>query len=420
MNPSVISSRHRGLALAKRGVKLPSAKPPNFSVRRLATPASSELLKTRLYDFHLRNEAKMVPFAGFSMPLLYGKTGQVASHTYVRDHVGLFDVGHMVQSFIEGPKATEFLQWLTPSSLASMAPFSSTLSVILNNEGGIIDDTVICKHSPSKYYVVTNAARKERDVEWITAKLEEWNKTHANDEPITFTPHYDLGLVALQGPDAAAYLQNLTSYDLSKLVFGTSAYMDIAGVNCHVARGGYTGEDGFEISIPAEHTESITQKLTQDPVQLIGLAARDSLRLEAGMCLYGHDLDETTSPVEAGLSWVIGKDRRAAGDFIGSPTVLEQLKSGVTRRRVGFVVEGPPAREGAEVIASDTQEKIGTITSGIPSPTLGKNIAMGYIKNGFHKKGTAVAVIVRGQPRNAVVTPMPFVQTRYWRGVAAK
>jgi len=192
-------------------------------------------------------------------------------------------------------------------------------------------------------------------------------------------------------------------------------------VQCHVARGGYTGEDGFEISIPPEHTVATTRLLSKDPVQLIGLAARDSLRLEAGMCLYGHDLDESTSPVEAGLNWVIGKDRRQDNSgFIGAETVLGQLKNGVTRKRVGLVVEDVPAREGAKILHPETLEDIGVVTSGIPSPSLSKNIAMGYVQtvDGFNRKGKEVKVQVRGKPRNAVIQPLPFVPSRYWRGVS--
>jgi len=224
------------------------------------------------------------------------------------------------------------------------------------------------------------------------------------------------GLIALQGPQAASYLQSLTSFDLRSLTFGKSAYVPIEGFNLHVARGGYTGEDGFEISVPPSHTEEVAKLLLKPPVQLAGLAARDSLRLEAGMCLYGNDLDESTSPVEAGLSWVIAKDRKEQGGFIGGEEVLRQLKEGPPRRRVGFVVQGAPARQGAKIFAPSAPEPIGTITSGIPSPTLSQNIAMGYVKSGHHKKGTELEVEVRGKRQMAVVTPMPFVKPKYWRG----
>ncbi|KAF9442357.1 glycine cleavage system T protein [Macrolepiota fuliginosa MF-IS2] len=386
------------------------------NVRKLATETGS-LRRTGLYDFHIENGAKMVPFAGYSMPLSYADVGQVASHNHVRAKVGLFDVGHMVQSNFRGKTATEFLEWLTPSSLSSLNPYSSTLSVILNENGGIIDDTVITKHAADAFYVVTNASRRDRDLPWFKQKLEEWNVGEKGKEgPVEMEVLEDWGLLALQGPEAASYLQTLTSYDLRDLTFGKSAFVPIEGFNLHVARGGYTGEDGFEISIPPSQTVEVARLLAKAPVQLTGLGARDSLRLEAGMCLYGNDLDEDTTPVEAGLSWVIGKDRKENGNFIGAEGVRKHLKEGPPRRRVGLIVEGAPARQGAKIFAAASGDLLGTVTSGIPSPTLGKNIAMGYVKNGWHKKGTEVDVEVRNRKQKAVLTPMPFMKTNYWRG----
>ncbi|KIK54089.1 hypothetical protein GYMLUDRAFT_1024387 [Collybiopsis luxurians FD-317 M1] len=382
--------------------------------RKYATEAG-QLRKTGLYDFHLENGAKMVPFAGYSMPLSYGEVGQVASHNHVRNSAGLFDVGHMVQSNFRGPSATEFLEWLTPSSLSALKPYSSTLSVILNEKGGIIDDTVVTKHAEDAFYIVTNAGRRDRDLAWFKEKLEIWNSSeHAKKGPVELEVLENWGLLALQGPKAASYLQALTSFDLQKLTFGTSAFVPIEGFNLHVARGGYTGEDGFEISIPPSQTLEVAKLLSKSPVQLTGLGARDSLRLEAGMCLYGNDLDENTSPVEAGLSWVIGKARKETGEFIGADGVREHLQNAPPRRRVGLMIDGAPARQGAKIFSGD--EQIGMITSGIPSPTLNKNIAMGYVKNGLHKKGTELDVEVRNKRRKAIVTPMPFVKSDYWRG----
>ncbi|KAJ3929413.1 MAG: aminomethyltransferase [Lentinula lateritia] len=396
----------RPTAIAQRTFK--------FSTRKYAIEAG-QLRKTGLYDFHVENKAKMVPFAGYSMPLSYGDVGQVASHNHVRTDAGLFDVGHMVQSNFRGPTATQFLEWLTPSSLSSLKPYSSTLSVILNEKGGIIDDTIVTKHAEDAFYVVTNAGRRDRDLAWFTEKLEQWNSTeHAKNGPVEMEVLENWGLIALQGPRAASYLQALTSFDLQKLTFGTSAFVPLEGFNLHVARGGYTGEDGFEISIPPSETVEVAKILSKYPVQLTGLGARDSLRLEAGMCLYGNDLDEDTTPVEAGLSWVIGKERKESGEFIGAEGVREHLKNGPPRRRVGFIIEGAPARQGAKIFSGT--EQIGTITSGIPSPTLNKNIAMGYVRNGFHKKGTELEVEVRNRRRQAVVTSMPFVKPNYWRG----
>ncbi|KAL4065118.1 glycine cleavage system T protein [Scleroderma citrinum] len=385
-------------------------------IRGLST-SNEPLKKTGLYDFHVQNGAKMVPFAGYAMPLSYGSVGQVASHGHVRSSVGLFDVGHMVQSNFRGATVTAFLEWLTPSSLTSLSPYHSTLSVLLNEHGGIIDDTVITKHSDSAFYVVTNAGRRDRDLSWFQQQLEEWNSSErAKDGKVEHEVLEDWGLVALQGPKAAEYLQNLTSFDLSKLTFGKSAYVPIGGFDVHVARGGYTGEDGFEISIPPAQTVEVTQLLAQSPVQLAGLGARDSLRLEAGMCLYGNDLDEDTTPVEAGLTWVIGKDRRESGDFIGAEGVRKHLKDGPPRRRVGLVVEEAPARQGAQIFTPSEKDPIGKVTCGIPSPSLGKNISMAYVQSGWHKKGTEVEVDVRNKLRKAIVTPMPFIKPNYWRG----
>ncbi|KZT00994.1 glycine cleavage system T protein [Laetiporus sulphureus 93-53] len=395
---------------------VPATRAWNAQTRLYAT-AGGELKKTALYDFHVQNGAKMVPFAGYSMPLSYGDVGAVASHHHVRQSVGLFDVGHMVQSNFRGATATAFLEWLTPSSLHSLQPYSSTLSVILNERGGIIDDTIVTKHADDAFYVVTNASRRDRDLSWFREKLEEWNTSErAKDGKVELEVLEDWGLLALQGPEAAQYLQGLTSFDLKALTFGKSAFVPIEGYNLHVARGGYTGEDGFEISIPPSETVEVAKLLSKPPVQLTGLGARDSLRLEAGMCLYGNDLDEDTTPVEAALTWVIGKDRRETATFIGAGGILKHLKEGPPRRRVGMIVEGAPARQGAKIFTLGGKEEIGVVTSGIPSPTLNKNIAMGYVQSGWHKKGTELAVDVRNKLRKAVLTPMPFVKTRYYRG----
>lgn len=233
----------------------------------------------------------------------------------------------------------------------------------------------------------------------------------------------------MQGPKAAEILARVLEESdakkLDTLYFGECTHATIKGTDAKVlvSRGGYTGEDGFEISIPPYATEAVTTYLldsAKEELRLAGLGARDTLRLEAGMCLYGHDLDDTTTPVEAGLSWIIGKDRRAKGGFHGDSVILQQLKKkseggGVSRRRAGFIVEGSPAREGAKILDRQSGEEIGTITSGCPSPTLKKNISMGYIKDGMHKSGTEVDVLVRGKKRKAVVAKMPFVPAKYYR-----
>ena len=320
--------------------------------------------KTALHDFHVAKGGKMVSFGGYSMPLWYSDATALASHHHVRNHAGLFDVGHMVQHFFSGPGALGFLQRLTPSSLSSLEPFSSTLSVLVNDAGGILDDTVVTRHEAERFYVVTNAGRRTEDLDWIKKQLEAWRaKGGASVEHEILHDH---GLLALQGPASAEVLSKHTSADLAALTFGKSTYATVAGVEgCHIARGGYTGEDGFEISVPSPAgTITVAEALTAtDPVQLAGLAPRDSLRLEAGMCLYGHDLDETVSPVEGGLAWVIGKDRRESADFIGAQPILDQLKNGPSRRRVGIISTGPPAREGTEIYDAEGKEKIGEFCS---------------------------------------------------------
>ncbi|KAL0252727.1 glycine cleavage system T protein [Cryptococcus tetragattii IND107] len=403
----------------------PAATTFNVLARRsLATSAVlAQLKKTPLYDFHVQHKAKMVPFAGYSMPLSYGETGQTTAHKHVRSDAGLFDVSHMLQHNFTGPTAQEFLLTLCPSSLDSLKPFTSTLSVLLNEQGGIIDDTIITKHTDTSFYVVTNAGRADEDKAHITQKLNEWNAAHKGQE-VKWETLDGWGLLALQGPKAKDVLQRMTDQDLNQVKFGSSVFADIKTtdgqvVKCHIARGGYTGEDGFEVSVPPQQTVAVSNTMTSNPdVMLIGLGARDSLRLEAGMCLYGHDLDESVSPVEGGLAWVIGKDRRAPDAqpaFPGKSRILEELANGPSRRRVGFEVVGSPAREGCKVFDALGEKQIGVITSGIPSPTLGKNIAMGYIASGSHKKGTEVKVEIRNKLRDAVVKPMPFVPAKYFK-----
>jgi aminomethyltransferase len=342
----------------------------------------------------------------------------------------------MVQHRFKGPDAAAFLEKVTPSSWSTLEPMQSKLTTFLwPGTGGIVDDTVVTRIGVDEYYVVTNGACLEKDTKYIDEELGrfggnvEWKRLDNS------------GLVALQGPKSAEILSKVlaTDIDLSGIYFGTSFWAELKlgdGSKTHpilIGRAGYTGEDGFELSLqghmyPAlETTTPTVQALleaggAEGAVKLAGLGARDSLRLEAGMCLYGHDLDDTTTPVEGALSWIIPPERRKAGGFHGAEIILPQLTpkskggTGVERRRVGLVVEGAPAREGAEI--QKDGEKIGVLTSGCPSPTTGKNIAMGYIKDGLHKSGTVVDVIVRGKKRKGVVTKMPFVPARLVRKLA--
>jgi aminomethyltransferase len=387
----------------------------------------------------------MVPFGGFHMPVQYASLSVSQSHLFTREHASLFDVSHMVQRLFSGPGAAQFLQRITPSGIESLGEHRSTLSCLLQSDGsgGIVDDTIVTRLKEGRFYVVTNAACRDKDNAYLEAEMAKWNQEAGHEDLQVKEERLDgQGLVALQGPEAEGILARVladgSSLDLKKLLFGQSAYakLKLRGMQLSspvlISRGGYTGEDGFEISIPGDETVDVTEALLAtgpEKVQLAGLGARDSLRLEAGMCLYGHDLDDSTTPVEAGLSWIIPKERRTAdAGFYGADVIAKQLVAkskggtGVERRRVGLIVEGAPAREGAEIVsrAEEGKEpvKLGVVTSGCPSPSLSKNIAMGYIKDGFHKAGTEVDVLVRGRPRKAVVAKMPFVPTKYWKGEA--
>ncbi|KHN95360.1 glycine cleavage system T protein [Metarhizium album ARSEF 1941] len=400
------------------------------NVRYASDTANTRLKKTPLYDLHIAQGGKMVPFAGHSMPVQYANASLAESHHFTRSHASLFDVSHMVQHVFKGPNAAAFLEKLTPSGWSNQGMMQSKLTTFLwPGTGGIVDDSVVTRIGEDEFYVVTNGACLEKDCKYLD---EELGKFGAGVE---WTRLDGSGLVALQGPQAAEILQEAlaSKVNLDKLYFGNAIYADLKladGSKTHpvlISRGGYTGEDGFEISFngklyPVLETtgpavESLLRMAGPERLQLAGLGARDSLRLEAGMCLYGNDLDDTTTPVEAGLAWVIPKDRRATGGFHGAEVIIPQLTpkskggAGVERRRVGFVVQGAPARDGAEVQRGG--ETVGNITSGVPSPTLGQNIAMGYVKDGLHKAGTELDVVVRGRKRKGIVTKMPFVPTRY-------
>jgi aminomethyltransferase len=354
----------------------------------------------------------MVDFAGFDMPVLYAGQSHIESHNWVRSNAGLFDVSHMLQHRFSGPGAVEMLEKVTPSDLKGLQPFTSTLSVLLNEEGGIVDDTIISKHGENDFYVVTNAGCREKDLEFFSKAIEAHGKGDIHHNTIGG------GLLALQGPKAAEILQTFTDYNLADIKFGASAFVPLLGGDYHVARGGYTGEDGFEISIPDDTVavEFAEKLLDTEVVKPIGLAARDSLRLEAGMCLYGHELSEKINPVEAALAWVIGKRRRTEKGFNGADKILDILANKKGDLRVGLITQGPAAREGVEIYAKDDgDEPIGVITSGSMSPTLGKNIAMGYVPRAYAKSGTELQVKVRGKLRPAQVAKLPFVTPKYYK-----
>jgi len=376
-----------------------------------AAAADGPLKRTELYDLHVANGGKMVPFAGWDMPIQY-KDSIMDSTKHCRKGGSLFDVSHMCGVSLKGKDSVKFLESLVVADLVGLKAGTGTLSVMLNEKGGAIDDTVIAKVSDEHLYLVVNAGCREKDLTHIESYLKPFQ---AKGGDVDWHIHDERSLLALQGPKAAPALQSMVKEDLSGMYFSDFAFMDVMGIPCYVTRTGYTGEDGFEISIPDESTVALAEALLKcDDVILAGLGARDSLRLEAGLCLYGNDLEQHISPIEAGLTWTIGKRRRELCDFVGGEVIKKQLADGVSIRRVGLVTKGAPARGHSKILDMDGNE-IGEVTSGGFSPCLGKNIAMGYVPKKMGKAGTELKVQVRNKVNDAVVTKMPFVPASYYR-----
>ncbi len=377
-----------------------------------ADATDAVVLKTPLHARHVALGARMVPFAGYDMPVQY-PTGILTEHNWTRDKAGLFDVSHMGQCFLIGPDhetTAKALEALIPADIVNLAPGKQRYSQLLNEEGGILDDLMITRSidldEDGALYLVVNAACKDADYAHIEARLP------ANVKLIKAEHR---GLIALQGPGAEAALAAIAP-EAAEMGFMTSRTMKVAGIKANVSRSGYTGEDGYEISAAAAKIGEIWDTLLLDAnVKPIGLGARDSLRLEAGLCLYGHDIDTTTSPIEAALNWSIQKRRREEGGFPGAARIQRELAEGTSRIRVGLLPEGrAPAREGTE-IAMPEGEVIGTVTSGGFGPTLNGPLAMGYVAKAHSAPGTKLNLIVRGKPLPAVVAPMPFVPNGYKR-----
>ncbi len=369
-------------------------------------------LRTPLYDAHVALGGKMVPFAGYEMPVQY-LTGILTEHNWTRQNAGLFDVSHMGQCFIEAADyetAAAALEKLVPADLLGLAPGQQRYSQLLSEEGGTLDDLMITRPGYQGHdgllYVVVNASRKSHDFARIASHM---------PPGVKFTEGANLALVALQGPKAEEVIARLVPA-LRDLKFMFHVKTEIRGLAAHVSRSGYTGEDGFEISVHDRDAVALWNLLLEDPlVKPVGLGARDSLRLEAGLCLYGHELDETVSPVEAGLVWSIGKRRRAEGGFIGAGRVQRELAEGVKRKRVGIRPEGrAPARDGT-VITDQGGRPIGIVTSGGFGPTIGGPIAMGYVETASAAVGTPVNLIVRDKPLPAAVVALPFVPNNFKR-----
>ena len=366
---------------------------------------TSSTKKTVLYNLHVELGAKMVPFAGYDMPVQY-PDGIMSEHLHTREAAGLFDVSHMGQVVISGENAAQAIEALIPGDIQALSPGEMRYSFLTNDRGGILDDLIVTRRE-NDLFVVVNAACKEQDIALLTNGL----KGKADVTELT-----DRALVALQGPKAAEVLARYAP-DVATMSFMTYREVDLDGVPCFVTRSGYTGEDGFEISIPNGEAEAVCRKLLNDAdVKPIGLGARDSLRLEAGLCLYGHDLTEETTPISAGLIWAISKRRREEGGFPGADVIQAEIVSKPAVKRVGILPEGrAPAREHT-VITDEDGNAIGEITSGGFSPSRGVPIAMGYVPLDFSAVGTKINLLVRGKSRPAVVAKMPFVEQRYYRG----
>lgn len=372
---------------------------------------SASLHTTPLHALHLELGARMVPFAGYSMPVQY-PAGLMAEHLHTRQAAGLFDVSHMGQLRLVGPDAAAAFETLIPVDVIGLGLHKQRYGLLLNDEGGIIDDLMFVNRGDD-LFVIVNGACKAGDIAHIQQRI---------GGRCEVVPLPDQALLALQGPQAAAALARLAPGTAS-LVFMTGGRFEIAGCDCYVTRSGYTGEDGFEISVAAAQAEALARALLAQPeVKPIGLGARNSLRLEAGLCLYGNDIDTSTTPPEAALNWAIQKVRRTggarAGGFPGADTVLAQIDepSLLKRRRVGLVArERVPVREHTPLQSTDGQA-IGEVTSGLLGPSVNQPVAMGYVAPEFAAAGTVVHAIVRGKAVPMEVSPMPFLPARYHRG----
>ncbi len=383
------------------------------------TIAETETLP--LDAWHRRKGARMVPFAGYHMPIQY--EGIVTEHNWTRNQAGLFDVSHMGQLMVTGDKAAAELEKLLPGAIASLKPGKVRYSLLLDDDGGILDDLMVTNATPwiegdeeagtegqwgePAYYLVVNGAMKWDDIAHLREHL---------DDDVTLTHMDEHALIALQGPSAATALNRVMRNVIDDMVFLESVVHDFGEWPLRITRAGYTGEDGFEISLPAEFAESFADRLCAEiEVRPVGLGARDSLRLEAGLPLYGHDITTETDPVSADLGFALTKRRREEGGWMGHAPVMQAFAEGPAQKRVGISIDGRmPAREGALVYSGDTQ--VGRITSGGFSPTLERPIAMGYVDTAFAAEGTELEVEVRKKRLPATVASLPFVPHRYHRG----
>lgn len=363
--------------------------------------------------WHRARGARMVPFAGYEMPIQYAgpEGGIMAEHLWTRGHAGLFDVSHMGQLIVEGEGAAEALERLLPGDISALKPGRIRYSLLLAEDGGILDDLMVTNVTPPqsttpRYYIVVNGATKWDDIAFL--------REHLPDE-ITLTHLDERGLLALQGPEAAAVLDGLVPGVAEELSFMQGTSREWRGDALGIGRGGYTGEDGFELSFPAGRMAELADALVaNERVRPIGLGARDSLRLEAGLPLYGHDLDESVDPVEGNAAFAVSKRRREEGGFHGADRILKALADGPAKKLVGFSVEvRMPVREGATIYSDEAA--VGRITSGGFAPSVGAPIAMGYVETQYSAPGTPLEAEVRGKRVPLTVETMPFVPHRYHR-----
>ena len=372
---------------------------------------SEQLLQTPLHALHLELGARMVPFAGYDMPVQY-PLGVMKEHLHTREQAGLFDVSHMGQIRLTGANAAKALETLVPVDIIDLPVGMQRYAMFTNEQGGILDDLMVANLGDDTLFLVVNAACKEQDLAHL--------RKHLGDQCEVQPLFEERALLALQGPAAVTVLQRLAPH-VASMIFMQFATVQLLGVDCYVSRSGYTGEDGFEISVPAEHADALARRLLQEPeVAAIGLGARDSLRLEAGLCLYGHDMNADTTPIEASLLWAISRSRRAdsvrPGGFPGAEKIFAQQLAGVARKRVGLLPqERTPVREGADIV-DEAGTVVGSICSGGFGPTLAGPVAMGYVDTRHAALDTPLWAIVRGKRVALKVSKMPFVPQRYYRG----
>ena len=359
-------------------------------------------MRTPLYDLHVSLGAKMVDFAGWDMPVQY--SGIMGEHAQCREKAALFDVSHMAQVELRGDGAAEALEKLVPANIVGLPEGKARYTFFTNADGGILDDLIVT-NAGDHLFVVSNASMRDQDIPLMRDGM-------PGIEVVELT---DRALIAVQGPMAESVVGALCA-EAADLTFMQTVLADVAGIPCRVSRLGYTGEDGYEISVPADQAEALAKALLDHPdCEPAGLGARDSLRLEAGLCLYGNDIDPSTSPIEAGLIWAIQKRRREEGGFPGADRIQGEIANGAARKLVGIRPDGrAPARGGVEIQAEDGT-LIGQITSGGFGPTVGGPVAMGYVQADFASTGTKVNLIVRGKAQPATVAALPFVQQNYKR-----